>query len=471
MRNRKVETLGILALAGVMATAAAADASTPRLRRMVVVGDSVLAGFSSGGFVARGHGGQVDSAPAFVARRARVSLPQPLMSLPGVPPQLAIVDANANGVLDPGDVRRTSDSIGFRSKPVRTARNLAIPGEDMMSVFDEISPGVIARRLVEGDPVEGRDVLKFLELGLPFRSESVSQVTRAKDLGPRFLMVWIGNNDVLEMATSTDPTAATMDSSEFGRRFRRLLDQLADTGADMAVANLPDVTGIAALRQAAGDVTSCQQADGTQRAVAADDLLSIDLERSSLPVPPCTKVLGPVERAQIRGTILAFNAEIAAAITETEQDRGVAIAPVDLFGLFDQLHTAGFDLDGDGVADLTTGYLGGIFSLDGVHPTPTANALIANAFLDAIQQRFGDAVPPVNVARVAARDRLVGNRFRPVGQAPFGLIGVDDHNDLEGFFQNVFDRVSRGAHDFSDDLSDLGGRFAKRIKRFFRQLF
>jgi hypothetical protein len=41
-----------------------AQASSARLRRMVVVGDSLLAGFGSGGLVASGRPGQVDSAPA-----------------------------------------------------------------------------------------------------------------------------------------------------------------------------------------------------------------------------------------------------------------------------------------------------------------------------------------------------------------------------------------------------------------------
>lgn len=470
MQNDARKRILVLALAGALA-GTAAHAATPRLRRMVVVGDSVLAGFSSGGFIARGRGGQVDSAPAFVARRARVSLPQPLMSSPGVPPQLVIDDANDNGVLDPGEVRRTNDTIGFRARPVRVARNLAIPGEDMVSVFDEIAPAVIARRLLAGETVAGRDVLKFLELGLPFRSESVSQVTRARDLRPTFLMVWIGNNDVLDMATRTDPDAAALDPSQFGSRFRRLLDELADTGADMAVGNIPDVTGVAALRHAAGEVTSCRQDDGTLRPVATDDLLSIDLERAALPVPPCADVLGPSERARIRATVMAFNAEIAAAISETEQRRGVAIAPVDLFGLFDGFRQSGFDLDGNGTADLATGYLGGLFSLDGIHPTPTANALVANAFLDAIAQRFGDTIPRVDVARVAARDPLVGNRFRPAGEAPFGLIDPADANTFENFFDGISARVSRGARNFGDDVSDLGRNVADRIKRFFRRVF
>jgi lysophospholipase L1-like esterase len=381
------------------------------------------------------------------------------------------VDADGDGQLDPGEVRRQDESIGSRARPVRVARNLAVPGEDSESVFDEIAPAVIARRLFAGESVHGRDILKFLVLGIPRRADAVSQVTRAVALNPRFIMVWLGNNDVLDMATSTNPAAAAVDPVQFGRRFRRLLDALADTGAAMAVANLPDVTGIAALRRAAGEVTGCRQADGSRRPVAEDDLLSIDLPRTELPEPGCTRVLGPDERAQARATVMAFNDEIAAAIAEVEQRRGVEIAPVDMFAFFDAARTAGVDVDGDVVPDLGTGYLGGLFSLDGVHPTSTGNALIANAFIDAINRRFGEAIPPVNVARVAARDRLVNNRFRPSGEPPFGLIGAQDADDLTGFFEQTFERISRSVQDFGADVGDLGRSFFDRFRRFFRDLF
>jgi lysophospholipase L1-like esterase len=460
--NPRLSVCSLLLLCGL--AAASADAQSARLRRLVVVGDSLLAGFGSGGLVARGRTGQLNSASVLVARQAGVSLPLPLMASPGVPPPLVISDDNDNGQLDPGEVRRTSDEIGFRSKPGRPARNLAIPGEDTQSVFEEIGPDDIARQIVGGSDVNGRDVLKFLILGLPPNSASVSQLTRARDIHPTFLMVWLGSNDILEMATSTDPGAVTLTPAEFGQRFLRLLNALADTQAGgMAVGNLPDVTGIAALRPAAGEVTSCRNPDATTLPVTADDLLSIDLPRSQLPVPPCTDVLDANERAQVRATVTAFNAQIAAAIAQVEQTRGVAIAPVDLFSLFDQLRTQGVDLDGDGTPDLTTGYLGGVFSLDGIHPTRTGHALIANAFIDAIDQRFGEGIPHVNVARVAAHDPLVDNRFRPAGEAPFGLIG-DDDNDLATFFTRIFDRVSSGARSFGRDL--LG-----RARHFFEGLF
>ena len=171
-------TLGCLVAIG----ATAVYAGDPRMRRLVVVGDSLLAGFSSGGFVPRGHAGQVDSAPAFVARRAGVSLPQPLMSSPGVPSQLVISDANGNGQLDPGDVRRITDSIGSRARPIRRVRNLAVPGEDTQSVFDGISSRTIARQLFDGN-VNGRDVIKFLILGLPPLGPGLADYAARDDIG------------------------------------------------------------------------------------------------------------------------------------------------------------------------------------------------------------------------------------------------------------------------------------------------
>ena len=58
-------------------------------------------------------------------------------------------------------------------------------------------------------------------------------------------MVWLGNNDVLGMATRTNPDAVSSTRRTSERSLSRFLNALADTGARMAVANLPDVTGIA----------------------------------------------------------------------------------------------------------------------------------------------------------------------------------------------------------------------------------
>jgi len=445
----------VLIVAAVLLAAAPADAVTrvARLRRLVVLGDSLLAGFGSGGFVGTGHPGQQDNAASMVARRAHVRLPLPLMSQPGVPPQLVIVDDNRNGRLDRGEVRRRSSDIGFRQDPDQGVRNLAVPGEDSGSILEKISPTDIAGELASGN-VNGRDLLKFLILGLPLRDEPVSQLSRARELHPTFVIVWIGNNDLLDMATRTDPSAATVSAQEFGARYRMLLAGLADTGAGMAVATLPDPTGIAALRHAAGEVTACRTPSGATQPVAADDLLPLALDPGLLPVPPCRRVLDASKRAAIASTVGAFNGEITAAVADTEQTRGVQIAIVDLAARFADLRN-GVDVDGNGSIDLTAGYLGGLFSLDGIHPTRTANALIANAFIDAIDARFGEQIPHVDVARIAARDPLAHSRFRPTGEAPFGLIRDDQGSDVESFFQTIFKRVESGAKDLGDRLKHI----------------
>jgi lysophospholipase L1-like esterase len=430
----------------------AAAPATANLSRMVVVGDSILAGFGSGGLVRRGRMGQRDSAPALIARQAHVSLPQPLMSRPGVPPPFVIVDRNGNGVLDPGEVKRRTNSIAFRSQPGKEARNIAVPGERVSSVTDAIDAFDVIGDAIDGD-VKGRDVMKLLILDLPIQDGSVSQISRARDLSPTFLVVWLGANDVLGMAERTNPSLGAT-PAQFGTQYRGFLDALADTGAPMVVANIPDVTRIPVLRHAANEVTTCRADDGTSRPVAPEDLLSIQLDRSLLPEPPCNRVLDSAEQAFVRGTVMAFNAEIAAAAAETEQRRGVPIATVDAFALFDQFADQGVDVRGDGSLVLTAGYLGGLFTLDGVHPDRTAHAVIANAFIDAINARFNAGLARVDVAAVASRDFFVANRFRPAGEPPFGLIGKDE-GAIDEALGHIEDEIDDIIHDLRKTFEDF----------------
>ncbi len=56
---------------------------------------------------------------------------------------------------------------------------------------------------------------------------------------------------------------------------------------------------------------------------------------------------------------------------------------------------------------LTTDFLGGIFSLDGVHPTNTGYAIIANAFIKELNRGFAAGIPPVSVEQIQKVDPLV----------------------------------------------------------------
>ena len=56
---------------------------------------------------------------------------------------------------------------------------------------------------------------------------------------------------------------------------------------------------------------------------------------------------------------------------------------------------------------ITTDMLGGVFTLDGIHPTNTGHAVISNAFITALNWRYGAGIPWVSVRDAYESDPLV----------------------------------------------------------------
>jgi hypothetical protein len=80
---------------------------------------------------------------------------------------------------------------------------------------------------------------------------------------------------------------------------------------------------------------------------------------------------------------------------------------------------------------LTVGFLGGLFSLDGVHPTNTGYALTANDVIKTINRAFEADVEPVSVEDVARHDPLVPPR-------------VNDHESALGHIDaKTFESIQR----------------------------
>jgi phospholipase/lecithinase/hemolysin len=110
------------------------------------------------------------------------------------------------------------------------------------------------------------------------------------------------------------------------------------------------------------------------------------------------------EAAGVRGIIQEMNLAIAANAV------GFHAVVVDLFPLFDSLYTSGYTI---GSHTLTTGFLGGLFSLDGLHPTNTGYAIMANQYITTLNAVFHTHIEPANVAQVAACDPLVLTHIGP----------------------------------------------------------
>jgi hypothetical protein len=76
---------------------------------------------------------------------------------------------------------------------------------------------------------------------------------------------------------------------------------------------------------------------------------------------------------------------------------------------------------------LTTDFLGGLFSLDGIHPTNTGYGLFADEFIHALNTNFDAGIPPANVEKIAAADPLV---LAGVGH-PASALGHIHHKTVE----------------------------------------
>ncbi|WP_445385727.1 G-D-S-L family lipolytic protein [Robiginitalea sp. IMCC44478] len=100
-------------------------------------------------------------------------------------------------------------------------------------------------------------------------------------------------------------------------------------------------------------------------------------------------VLTPEEQEMIANATANFNATIA-ALADTYN-----LGLVDASAYLNTLADAGITLSDGSVVTATYG-TGGGFSLDGVHPSPRGYALIANEFIEVIENTYGAELPRVN---------------------------------------------------------------------------
>lgn len=367
------------------------------LSRLVVVGDSLSAGFQNGSLLDRQ---QVHGYATLVAAQAGMELLLPLIADPGIPNVLTLLDPGPPPVIVPAP----GMSPG-RVDPTAQIMNLAVPGANVQDALTT-RPDCLFD-----------DLTDFI-LGLPepclFGGVSRSQVELAEALAPTTILVWLGNNDTLAAALAADVSLVTP-VEEFKQAYGKVMERLAATGATLVLANIPDVTVIPFLTSAEeaaaliglplsvlqpilgigpGDFLTPDAFD-----CAANTLCISNILTGISPGPlPANVVLDVGEVAVIRSATAEFDAFIAAQA----QAKGAAL--VDIRALLDSAKARGIVIGGQ---RLTTAFLGGLFSLDGVHPTNTGYALIANNFIGALNTQFAAGIPRVSVRKILRADPLV----------------------------------------------------------------
>jgi hypothetical protein len=395
-----------------------AHAKGPRadLSRLVVVGDSLSAGFQNGSLLAEQ---QVHGYASLVAQQGGVELPLPEIAYPGIPNVLTLVDPGPPPVI----VAAVGASTG-RVNPLVQPFDLAVPGA-------RVADALVAR------PDLGFQDLTDLVLGLPglLGGVSRSQVEWAEALQPTTILVWIGNVDALGAAIGGDASLLTP-LADFEASYAELMGRLAATGATIVVGNIPDVTAIAFLTSAedlADLVGAPLEVIGPVLGIGAGDFVlpeavaTIAAQGITGPLP-ADLVLDATEVALIRRAVDRFNR----VIEKQAKANGAAI--VDVHGLLADAQKRGLVV---GRERLTTDFLGGLFSLDGIHPTNTGYAILANEFIETLNRRFGARIPEVDEREVLATDPLVFQTADdpPPGRGPHrGHVNVNTARELRWMF-------------------------------------
>lgn len=274
-------------------------------------------------------------------------------------------------------------------------------------------------------------------------STTATIVGEAVSTNPTFFTYWLGNNDVLGYATSGGGTTSQPTPvANFSAALNASIDALTANGAKGAIATIPDITalpffttvpaksisftlddsltyrslnsGMALLAGLLGGTFNYTYGPGNNpfpfvdnmnhlRVIEDDEFVLLTVPQDKLkcgelfpPGSPFTGaplingkyVLEHSEIDLIQQTINQYNSIIKQVAT----NKGLAL--VDANAVFNTVKNGAIY---DGVSVSNKFVTGGLFSLDGVHPTPRGQAIIANEFIKAINKKFGASIPTVNV--------------------------------------------------------------------------
>jgi lysophospholipase L1-like esterase len=397
----------VAAIIGCGSNSSQSPGSTPGFATTVVIGDSLSAGFQNGSLL---DSQQPHGWASLVAKQAGVQLVLPLIAPPGAPAVLQLVS------LGPPPVTKQAPGISpGRDNPSQQPYDVAVPGHSLDDIINRV-PVLV--------PSSDEDVITSAVLALPLGGNR-SQMNLAIQLKPTALFIWAGSNDALVADIAGTPAVMTP-ASAFAQDFQQLITTLhTRTKATLIVANVPDVTLVPYLTPATVILAEISAASGLPQAVVsallgiqpgdlvnATGLAQVEsavaaLQHGQMPAPLTdADFLSAAEVAQVQSTVNQYNAAIAQQVSAAG---GIL---VDIHAFFQNAAQNGVTISG---FPASTAFLGGLFSLDGIHPTNTAYALIANQYIATINAALKTNIPPVDVSSIAASDPLFPPNIKASG--------------------------------------------------------
>lgn len=387
----------------------------------ISLGNSLTAGFADNELY---RSGQMVSYPNIIAKQMLHAgggeFKQPLMfdewGLGGRVILDSVTDADGNFLTFPTVAPQSPDPENFENifDSNGPFHNLGVPGAKVADLVNDefASENIYYARMASSD--------------------NATLIDDALAVNPTFFSLWIGNNDVLSYALSGGTEENITLPEDFETIYNNLVDQLTAQSPQGVIANIPDITSIPffnTLPALSLFLTNDQQienlnnlytqqgldhisfssgfngyvgedpdAPGGMRNLTSNDLLLLTFPQDSVELAgwgttqplPDAYFLSEKEVEKINNSVDAYNN----IIRETANNYNLAHA--DMNTMLKEAEN-GFIFDG---INFDTSYInGGIFSLDAVHVTPRGNALIANRFIDAINDKYNSTLPHVSVTQ------------------------------------------------------------------------
>ena len=414
----------------------APSAGSLNLSNYVALGNSISAGYADNALY---HGGQEASYPNLIANQMKMvnggnNFKQPYVDASSVG---IGVNQNARYILTPaadcagaislapvpaaneGDFNILTTSVAAQGP----FNNMAVPGAKATTT---IYPGY-------GDFTKGPGNYNPFFTRMTANPATASILSDAAAQNPSFFTLSVGNDDVYTYALAGGAyDGITPSAGPAGFGFDASIDVIVGTmvsnGAKGMIANIADISSIpffttipynglvvdeqtAAALSAAyaplgisfhaganGFIIEDGAAPGGMRQIQAGEMVLLSVPQDSLkcggwgsmkPIPN-QFVLTSTEIAAVNSAVSAYNTKLKAVADAN----GLAFVDVNAF-----MNTVKTGIMYNGVGVNASFVAGGAFSLDGVHLTPLGNALLANTFIKAMNNKFGSSIPLVDATR------------------------------------------------------------------------
>lgn len=401
---------------------------------IVAIGNSLTAGYQHAALY---ETGQKYSFPALVAGQTGVAqdFEQPMISSPGISLQNGRLGLDGSTLSDPTPAEGQGQPIN--SDLDRPYNNLGIPGA---LVADFIGQDLGPNNTYQGR----RDSNPFFEIVL--RDQGNTQAEQMAAMQPTFVMFWLGNNEVLGYVTSGGNTPY-VPSSSFQQLYGGAMQAISQTGADVILYNVPNVTSIPyvflvnaqllqngtitinesnnfALVTPQGDIPIWVETTDPDNPGVVQDTVQMRAPNPQAGQPggffilPASSQLSslfqngvgtqssnPIPHSLVLDNGEALKAiqlisEYNLAISSLASSNGFTL--VDINSTFTQI-VQNFRTDGSGITmnGVTLRPVPGeLFSLDGVHPGNQGHGVVANLTIDAINEAYNANLQNIDISEI-----------------------------------------------------------------------